>query len=79
MLALFAKLAVQETPFTPTLITPHNKESILINITSPDLYDIVKIANVFPHNIMFTPARYFLLETPWRIIIPNPNVNSHSL
>jgi hypothetical protein len=20
-----------------------------------------------------------LLETPWRIIIPNPNVNSHSL
>jgi hypothetical protein len=30
-------------------------------------------------NIMFTPARDFLLETPWRIIIPNPNVNSHSL
>jgi hypothetical protein len=29
--------------------------------------------------IMFTPARDFLLETPWRIIIPNPNVNSHSL
>jgi hypothetical protein len=28
--------------------------------------------------IMFTHARYFLLETPWRIIIPNPNVNSHS-
>jgi hypothetical protein len=25
---------------------------------------------------MFTPARDFLLETPWRIIIPNPNVNS---
>jgi hypothetical protein len=24
--------------------------------------------------IMFTPARDFLLETPWRIIIPNPNV-----
>jgi hypothetical protein len=23
--------------------------------------------------IMFTPARDFLLETPWRIIIPNPN------
>jgi hypothetical protein len=23
--------------------------------------------------------RDFLLETPWRIIIPNPNVNSHSL
>jgi hypothetical protein len=30
-------------------------------------------------HIMFTPARDFLLETPWRIIIPNPNVNSHSL
>jgi hypothetical protein len=30
-------------------------------------------------NIMFTPARDFLLETPWRNIIPNPNVNSHSL
>jgi hypothetical protein len=29
--------------------------------------------------IMFTPARDFLLETPWRIIIPNPNVNRHSL
>jgi hypothetical protein len=29
--------------------------------------------------IMFTPARDFLLETPWRIIIPNSNVNSHSL
>jgi hypothetical protein len=29
--------------------------------------------------IMFTPARDFLLETPWRIIIPNPNVNSHYL
>jgi hypothetical protein len=29
--------------------------------------------------IMFTPARDFLLETPWRIIIPNPNVNSHPL
>jgi hypothetical protein len=29
--------------------------------------------------IMFTPARDFLLETPWRIIIPNPNVNSHFL
>jgi hypothetical protein len=29
--------------------------------------------------IMFTPARDFLLETPLRIIIPNPNVNSHSL
>jgi hypothetical protein len=28
---------------------------------------------------MFAPARDFLLETPWRIIIPNPNVNSHSL
>jgi hypothetical protein len=28
---------------------------------------------------MFTPARDFLLETPWRIIIPNPNVNNHSL
>jgi hypothetical protein len=28
---------------------------------------------------MFTPARYFLLETPWRIMIPDPNVNSHSL
>jgi hypothetical protein len=28
---------------------------------------------------MFTPARDFLLETPWRIIIPNPNVNSQSL
>jgi hypothetical protein len=28
---------------------------------------------------MSTPARDFLLETPWRIIIPNPNVNSHSL
>jgi hypothetical protein len=27
--------------------------------------------------IMFNPARDFLLETPWRIIIPNPNVNSH--
>jgi hypothetical protein len=27
---------------------------------------------------MFTPARDFLLETPWRIIIPNPNVNSRS-
>jgi hypothetical protein len=25
--------------------------------------------------IMFTPARDFLLETPWRIIIPNPNDN----
>jgi hypothetical protein len=30
-------------------------------------------------HIMFTPAIDFLLETPWRIIIPNPNVNSHSL
>jgi hypothetical protein len=32
-------------------------------------------------DIMFTPARDFLLETPWiwMIIIPNPNVNSHSL
>jgi hypothetical protein len=30
-------------------------------------------------SIMFTAARDFLLETPWRIIIPNPNVNSHSL
>jgi hypothetical protein len=30
-------------------------------------------------HIMFTPARDFLLETPWRIIIPIPNVNSHSL
>jgi hypothetical protein len=30
-------------------------------------------------HIMFTPARDFLLETPWRIIIPNPNVNCHSL
>jgi hypothetical protein len=30
-------------------------------------------------NIMFTPASDFLLETPWRIIIPNPDVNSHSL
>jgi hypothetical protein len=29
--------------------------------------------------IMFTPVRDFLLETPWRIITPNPNVNSHSL
>jgi hypothetical protein len=30
-----------------------------------------------PHQlfIMFTPARDFPLETPWRIIIPNPNVN----
>jgi hypothetical protein len=28
---------------------------------------------------MFTPARDFLLETPWRILIPNPNVNSLSL
>jgi hypothetical protein len=25
--------------------------------------------------IMFTPARDFLLEAPWRIIIPIPNVN----
>jgi hypothetical protein len=31
------------------------------------------------HYVVFTPARDFLLETPWRIIIPNPNVNSHSL
>jgi hypothetical protein len=30
-------------------------------------------------DIMFTPARDFLLETPWMIIFPNPNVNSHSL
>jgi hypothetical protein len=29
--------------------------------------------------LMFTPARDFLLETPWRIIFPNPNVDSHSL
>jgi hypothetical protein len=29
------------------------------------------------HNITFTPTRDFLLETPWRIIIPNLNVNSH--
>jgi hypothetical protein len=29
-------------------------------------------------HIMFTPDRDFLLETPWRIIIPNPKVNSHS-
>jgi hypothetical protein len=29
--------------------------------------------------IMFTLARDILLETPWRIIIPNPSVNSHSL
>jgi hypothetical protein len=28
---------------------------------------------------MFTPARDFLLKTPWRIIIHNPNVSSHSL
>jgi hypothetical protein len=32
-----------------------------------------------PYTIMFTPARDFLLETPWRIIIPIQNVNSHSL
>jgi hypothetical protein len=25
---------------------------------------------------MFTPARDFRLETPWRIIIPNPNVST---
>jgi hypothetical protein len=35
--------------------------------------------NLIQDNIMFTPVRDFLLETPWRIIIPNPNVNSHSL
>jgi hypothetical protein len=34
--------------------------------------------NSYRH-IMFTPARDFLLETPVRIIIPNPNVSSHSL
>jgi hypothetical protein len=34
---------------------------------------------IFLEIIMFTPARDFLLETHWRIIIPNPNVNSHSL
>jgi hypothetical protein len=34
---------------------------------------------MFTPAIMFTPARDFLLETPRRIIIPNPNVNSHSL
>jgi hypothetical protein len=28
---------------------------------------------------MFTPARDFLLETPWRIIIRNPNVKSFPL
>jgi hypothetical protein len=52
-----------------------------------DYYNIkrVIIANSADHGgtlfycIMFTPARDFLLETPWRIIIPNPNVNSHSL
>jgi hypothetical protein len=36
------------------------------------------IGEVFLY-IMFTPAIYFLLESPWRIIIPNLNVNSHSL
>jgi hypothetical protein len=30
-------------------------------------------------HIMFTPARDFLLETHWRIIIPNPNVKSFPL
>jgi hypothetical protein len=34
---------------------------------------------LFFNTIMFTPARDFLLETPWMIIIPNPNVISHSL
>jgi hypothetical protein len=34
---------------------------------------------LFSMKIMSTPVRDFLLETPWRIIIPNPNVNSHSL
>jgi hypothetical protein len=41
---------------------------------------VVSLENfTFEMHIMFTPARDFLLETPWRIIIPNPNVNSHSL
>jgi hypothetical protein len=42
-----------------------------------------KVTTVLKHQpsqwVLFTPARDFLLETPWRIIIPNPDVNSHSL
>jgi hypothetical protein len=52
---------------------------------APQNKQLSRIAEIhtFQHNqkiyIMFTPARYFLLETPWRIIIPNPSVNSHYL
>jgi hypothetical protein len=42
------------------------------------LYNIIITVYMCANNIMFTPARDFLLETPWRIIIPNLNVNSHS-
>jgi hypothetical protein len=35
--------------------------------------------NKKPLAIMFTPARDFLLETPWRIIIPNSNQQSFPL
>jgi hypothetical protein len=46
----------------------------------PDQVDLDLFERLFlEFHIMFTPAGDFLLETPWRIIIPNPNVNSHSL
>jgi voltage-dependent calcium channel T type alpha-1G len=38
-----------------------------------EFYMMPPVSKVY--TIMFTPARDFLLETPWRIIIPNPNVN----
>jgi hypothetical protein len=43
------------------------------------LQNIAGLQNENLSCIMFTPARDFLLETPWKIMIPNPNVNSHSL
>jgi hypothetical protein len=45
-----------------------------ITLAQPQRLHLMSVSD-----IMFTPARDFLLETPWRIIIPNPNVNSHSL
>jgi hypothetical protein len=49
-------------------------------LSSTAIHSFFAVVNAFFNlNIMFTPARDFLLETPWRILIPNPNVNSLSL
>jgi hypothetical protein len=56
----------------PANIDPENPQYFWITTPFQNL-------DAYVMAIMFTPARDFLLETPWRIIIPNPNVNSHSL